>query len=108
MVICPPPPRPIATMSGEGADDGGHAPYRDRRVGQRRRQITDRSAQRGIDEGSRRRPEEGTDGHLPQRNSERDERVRRQCIRDARYEPLAADGPQAAPLSLPVETVGAV
>jgi hypothetical protein len=55
----------------ERADDGGHVPHHYRPVCQRRRQIPDRGAQRGVDECPRRRTDKRTDGHLPQRNSDR-------------------------------------
>jgi hypothetical protein len=84
-------PFSVSTPPSEGADDGGHAPHHYRRVCQRRRQMPDRGAQRGVDECPRRRTDKRTDAHLPQRNSERPERIGGERIRYAGDESLADD-----------------
>ncbi|AEJ47321.1 hypothetical protein HX92_4327 [Mycobacterium tuberculosis] len=101
-------PLPVPTPRGERPDDGGHAPHRDRRVNQRRRQVGDRRAQRGVDEHPWRRPDERPNDHLPQRNSERPEGVRGQRIRDAGDEALTDHRPQSAPFDLCIEAMGAI
>ena len=95
-------PVSVSMVCGDGADDGSHTPHRDRRVCQRRRQVTYRRAERGVDECAWQRSDEGTDGHLPQRNSERTERIRGERIGDAGDEALAMPcycTAQAAPVS---------
>ena len=86
-------PFSVSTPPSERADDGGHPPHHYRRVCQRRRQMPDRGAQRGVHECPRRRTDERTDGHLPQRNSERPERIGGERIRNAGDESLADDPP---------------
>ena len=77
-------------------------------IGQRRRQVSDRRAQRGVDERPRHRPDERAGGDLPQRHAERTECVRRERIGDAGDEPLTDDRPQSAPLDQLVQAVGAL
>ena len=81
--VTPIAPVSISPVRDEGTDDGGHAPHRDRRVRQRRRQVPDRRAQCRVDERAWRRPDERSDGDLPQRNSKRAERVAGQRIRNS-------------------------
>lgn len=54
----------------------------------------------------RRGTDECTDGHLPQRNSERPERIGGERIRYAGDKALADDGPQAASFDQRVGAIG--